>query len=138
MRDIENDVFTKVYAAVMANHPNAFVSNEYEPVISQFPAVTVVESDNSVYERMRTVNIDNADEVMYEINVYSNAVAGKKTEAKELLATVDSTMTSLGFTRRMMQAVPNYRDAKIYRVLCRYAAVVGDGNQENTFLIYQI
>lgn len=137
MIDIENDVFSVVAKAVLAQYPNAYVTGEYDDKPASFPAVTVVEADNAILERMRTVDIENAVSVMYEINVYSNRVTGRKSEAKEISNLIDSVMTERGFTRVMRSQVPNLADAKVYRIVARYRAVVGPTYDGGHFLIYQ-
>jgi hypothetical protein len=37
---------------------------------------------------------------------------------------VDSILAGFNFTRTMMNAVPNYEDTRIYRLVGRYTAVV--------------
>ena len=124
MIDIENDVFTAVATAVRTAHSGTYVVGEYVPAPKTFPAVSIVESDNRVLERYRTENIENAVSVMYEVNIYSNKASGKKSEAKAIAATVDTAFTSLGFTRTMRSQVANLNDATIYRIICRYEAIV--------------
>lgn len=136
MIDIENDVFDAIANAVRAVYPNAYVTGEYDVAPASFPEVTIVEADNSVLDRMRTDVIENAASVMYEINIYSNRAATRKTEAKEISNLIDEAMTSRGFTRVMRSQVPNLADAKVYRIVARYRAVVGP-NGDNKFLIYQ-
>lgn len=136
MIDIENDVFDVLSKAIMAQHPTAYVTGEYDDAPASFPAVTIVELDNSIYERMRTEHIENAVNVTYEINVYSNRTTGKKSEAKDISNLIDSVLTARGFTRIMRSQIPNLANAKVYRIVARYRAVVGpDGNDR--FLIYQ-
>ena len=136
MIDIENDVFNMIADAVADEFPNAYVTGEYADNPASLPAVTVVEGDNSVLELMRTENIENAASVMYEVNVYSGRVSGKKSEAKAIANLIDEVMTEHGFTRVMKSQVPNLANATIYRIVSRYRAVVGPGNQPDSFLIY--
>ena len=124
MIDIENDVFDTVAKALRAAHKGIYVVGEYVPAPPKFPAVTIVEADNRVVERMRTLNIENAASVMYEVNVYSNKTSGKKAEAKAIAATIDAEFSKMGFTRTMKNQVPNLNDATIYRIVCRYEAIV--------------
>lgn len=135
MIDIENDVFDVVAKAVKGEYPTACVSGEYDDSPASFPAVTIVEADNTVVERMRTENIENAANIMYEINVYSSRVASKKAEAKAIADLIDSVLTERGFTRVMRSQVPNLANAKVYRILARYRAIVGP-NGPNNYLIY--
>lgn len=136
MIDVEADVFEFVSNSITAEHPGTFVSGEYVEVPASFPAVTIMESDNRVLNRMRTVKIENAAYVMYECNVYSNKVGGKKSEAKSIADTMDSAFEQLGFTRTFRDQIANLRDATIYRIVSRYEAVVGPG-ESGKFLIYQ-
>lgn len=136
MIDVENDVFEIVASAVEAEHPGVYVTGEYTDIPARFPAVTIMENDNRVLERMRTVNIENAVSVMYETNVYSNKASGKKAEAKAIVDTMDAAFASLGFTRTMRNQVPNLNDATIHRIVCRYEAVIGPG-ENGKYIIYQ-
>lgn len=124
MIDLENDVFDTVSKALRAAHNGVFVTGEYVPTPPKFPAVSIVEADNRVVERMRTLNIENAATVMYEVNIYSNKASGKKSEAKAIAATLDAEFAKIGFTRTMKNQVPNLNDATIYRIVCRYEAIV--------------
>lgn len=136
MIDIENDVINLVTRTVLAGWPSAFVGGEYTEYPTAFPAVTVEEIDNRIYQRMRTTNIENAVTVTYQINVFSNKAGQRKSEAKNIMAAIDAALTTNGFTRMMTEHVPNLNDSKIFRIVARYEAVVGPhGN--NQFLIYQ-
>lgn len=101
-----------------------FVSGEYVDAPAKFPAVTIEEVNNSVYQRMRTLNIENAASVLYEVNVFSNKIGYKKAEAQEIMSFIDEIMSGLGFTRTMCNPLPNLADATIYRLTARYEAVV--------------
>lgn len=135
MLDIENDVFEMVRATVSASRSDVLVLPEYTDTPSSLPCVTVEEADNQVVDRMRTERIENAAYIMYEVNVYSNKVGGKKSEAKEIANLVDEAFTSHGFTRIIKQQIPNLANSKIHRIVARYRAVVGP-NGQNRFLIY--
>lgn len=124
MIDIENDVFTTIATALRSSYPGIFVTGEYVLTPTNFPAVSIVEADNRVVESMRTLNIENAATVMYEVNVYSNKASGKKSEAKAIAATLDAEFAQIGFTRTMKNQVANLNDATIYRIICRYEAIV--------------
>jgi hypothetical protein len=61
---------------------------------------------------------------MYEVNVYSNKTKGKKSECKAIAALIDNELATLGFSRTMLQPIPNMDDATIYRMTGRYTAVI--------------
>lgn len=132
MINIEYDIFTAVATALRTAHTGIYVTGEYVPAPPKFPAVSIVEADNRVFQRMRTLTIENAASVMYEVNIYSNKVSGKKAEAKAIAETLDAKFAEIGFTRTMMNQIPNLNDASIYRIVCRYEAVV-----DKDYWIYQ-
>lgn len=131
MIDIEQDVFDTVASILRETYPGIFVSNENTQSPASFPAVTISEADNTVYQKMRTTKIENAVQLMYQVNVFSNKVGSKKLEAKKIMETADETFAKLGFTRTMCQPISNLMDATIYRITARYQAVA-----DNDFWIY--
>ena len=126
-----------VQTAVRVSGSKASVTIEYETTPKTMPAVTVMEIDNTIVQRMRTTKIENADRVVYQINVYSDKLNGRKQEARSLMSVVDRAMLNAGFTRIMMNQIPNLVDARVYRIVARYSAVVGPGSQRDSYWIYQ-
>lgn len=129
MIDIENDVFNAVADKVRDVFPDIFMTGEYVSSPPEFPAVSLVEADNST--RIETIDSGSNEyhaNVMYEANVYSNKTAGKKSECKEIIALIDKEMLALGFARVTMTPVPNMNDSTIYRMVARYRAAVSSNN----------
>ena len=124
MIDIEADVFDSLAKGLRAEHPDVNVISDFVVAPANFPTVTFVESGNRILQRMRTNNIENAVSVTYELNVYSNKAVGKKSEAKAIANSADVILNDFGFTRTFRQQVPNLKDATIYRIVCRYEAVI--------------
>lgn len=135
MIDIENDVFDYVCTKIEEAHPGVSVDGEYADLPAELPAVSIAEKSNSVFERMRTRNIENAVRVMYEAVVFSGKMDGKREEAKAILKTMDKAFLDLGFTRTMQNNVPNFRDASIIRIISRYEAIVAPTN-DGKYMIY--
>ena len=125
MIDVENEIFTLVSTAVRAKYPKIYMTGEYLKSPPSFPCVSLIETDNQIYRNTRdSGNIENHVQVLYEVNVYSNKTSGKKSECKAIIALIDSEMESLGFTRTLMNPVPNEADATIYRMVARYRAII--------------
>ena len=122
MIDIENMLFT----AVKNDLPNTVKTGTmYSSVQSEFPYVSLIVMDNSVYERfIDSAKVENAVEIMVEVNVYSNKASGKKEECKKLMKTIDDTLSALNLVRSFCQPTPNLEDATIYRITARYRAIV--------------
>lgn len=108
------------------------MSGESTDVPARFPAVTIEEKDNYVYTQASTTRIENAANVMYEVNVYTNRVGYKKQDAQEIMSFIDGILADLKFTRTMMQPIDNLSDATIYRMVARYKAVA-----DKELMIYQ-
>lgn len=124
MIDIENIVFTALSDAIHTIYPTATVYGEYVEAPAAFPCVTIVEADNAVYERTRDLDgIEHYARVMYEVNVYTNDVNGKKSKAKQISNLIDAKMSEMLFTRTFRGQTPNI-DRSIYRITLRYSAVV--------------
>lgn len=125
MINIENEVFSKVSKKVRAEYPDIYMTGEYVKSPPSFPATSLVEMDNTVFDRTRTSSDnENHATIMYEVNTYSNKTKGKKSECKAIMTLIDNEMIGLGFTRTMLQPIPNMDDATIYRMTARYTAIV--------------
>lgn len=126
MIDVESEVYSCVETALKAACPKVFMTGEYVKSPSSFPCVSLVEINNAVYRNSSTNTVEeNHIAVTYEVNVYSNKTKGKKAECRTIMSVVDTKLANIGFTRMMLEPVPNMEDATIYRLLGRYRAVVG-------------
>ena len=130
MIDIENAVFNRVATRVREVFPDIFMTGEYVNSPPSFPAASLVEMDNST--RIETIDSgsnENHANVMYEVNVYSNKTAGKKSECKAIIALIDEEMLAMGFSRSTLTPVPNEYDSTIYRMVGRYRAAVSSKHE---------
>lgn len=129
MIDIETEVFNAVSTKVREKYPQIFMTGEYVKSPSDFPCVSLIEADNQVYRKSQTTeSMENHAVVLYELNVYSNKKKGKKSECKEIVSLIDKELVALGFTRIMLNPLPNEEDATIYRMVGRYNAIVSKNN----------
>ena len=127
MIELENFLFTEIATALRSAYSGIFVTGEYVPSPASFPAVSIVEMDNSTYRPAWSNSYaEGYALVMYEVNVYSNLTKGKKAEAKAIMATIDGLIQPYGFERIFCQPIQNMNDATIYRITARYRAVVSD------------
>lgn len=109
-----------------------FVTGEYIDAPSKFPAVSIIQTDDAVYRKMITENIENHTHLMFEVNCYSNLTGYKKAEAKALMEIVDEEFSNLGFVRTMRSPAPNILDATIYRIVARYEGII----ENSTHIVY--
>lgn len=126
MIDIETEVFNSVATKVRAAYPKVYMVGEYVKTPSSFPCVSLVEVDNQVWKNSRSsTEIENHAQVMYEVQVFTNDTKGKKSKCREIIGVVDDALKHLGFTRTLLNPIPNEEDATIYRMVGRYRALVG-------------
>ena len=125
MIDVENAVFNNVSATLREKYNDIYMVGEYVKTPPRFPCVSLMEMDNKSYQQTENSgSSENHVSVMYEVNIYSNKTTGKKSECKAIAALVDEQMLALGFARTMLQPIPNFDDATIYRMVGRYSAVI--------------
>jgi hypothetical protein len=125
--DVESKVFQKCADAFRAAYPNGYIAPEYVSQPPKFPAVSVVEMDNNVDERaMDNGNVENAVNVMYQVDVYSNKTTGKKAQAKAIVALIDEVLAQYRFIRTFCNPIQNMNDATIYRMTARYRRRITD------------
>ena len=123
MIDIEAKVYTPIATALRSNHSGISVSGEYVKAPSEFPFVSIVEADNyTTLAHLDSSDSERFTTLMYEVNVYSNKGAKKKSECKSIMATIDDLMYRMNFTRLSLAPIPNMENASIYRMVARYRA----------------
>jgi hypothetical protein len=128
--DIENEVFTQIATKLREEFNGISVYGEYTKAPAKFPAVSIEEKANTVYQRTQdSGNIENHASLMYEVNVYSNKKTGKKSECKDIFSVIDDEFSAMGFTRILKDTIPNLEDATIYRMIGRYTAIVSKENE---------
>ena len=125
MINVENTIFNIIAEAVKTTYLGVRVLGEYVKSPSKFPCVSIVEISNTAYDRTQTSgSLENHADITYEVNIYSNKTSGKKSECKEIASLIDNEFAALGFSRIMLQPIPNGDDATIYRMVGRYRGVV--------------
>lgn len=125
MIDYQNEIFTAVATAVRTSHEGAMVTGEYARSPSRFPAVTLDEIENVTVPTL----VDSSDQekycgLTYRLQVFSNKSAGKKAEARAILATADAVMRGLGFRRITYTTTPEIYDSTIYSITATYEAII--------------
>lgn len=137
MIDMEADVFDYISEEVMKKYPDTYFTTEYNPTPSSFPAVSIVEADNRVAPRYRTIEGERAATVMYEASVYSNKQGNKRSEVRAIADAVDEAFNAIGFTRRYKSSIPNLYDATIDRLVMRYEGTIIPNDDGKFYVHYQ-
>lgn len=124
MIDIENEIINKITIELRSRFPRIGVFSEDVRSPSSFPCVSIVEADNYTLRKTQdSGSNENHAVLMYEVNVYSNKIKGKKTECKAIFSVIDDVFLNLGFTRLAKHPVTMDK-ATIYRMVGRYNAIV--------------
>ena len=125
MIDYLNEVFTSVAVPVREAHPGIVVTGEYMRQPSQFPALTLDETQNVTVEQLEDSSmVERFSGLTYRLQVFSNKVSGKKAEARAIFATADGVMRRLGFRRITYTTTPEIYESTIYSITATYEAVV--------------
>lgn len=121
-----NSVLERLLVRLESDGVICSYSTEDNPVLAeeQFPHLSVVESDNYTYRRTITRRGEEHAVKMFTINVYSNSVSGRRTEAERISSIVDDEMLVMGFTRTSMVPMSNLHNATVYRITARYTGAV--------------
>lgn len=128
MIDVENEIFTTVATDLRAKYSTIFVTGEIINAPSSFPAVSIIQTDSILYEKTFDTSYEEKfTQITYDINIYTNLVTGKKSQARQIAGVVDDSMRKLGFTRVMMSPIAN-SDTSIYRMTGRYTGVISADN----------
>ena len=125
MIDYQNEIFTELATTVRATHKGTTVIGEYTRSPSQFPTVTLDETENvSVESLIDSSHEDKYSGLTYRLQVFSNKTGGKKAEARSIFATADKVMLGLGFRRITYTTTPEIYDSTIYSITATYEAIV--------------
>ena len=120
-----NEIFTRVATAVRDNHVGTTVIGEYTRKPSEFPTVTLDETQNVMVDRLEdSSNEEKFAGVTYRLQVFSNKQNGKKTEAREIFATADAEMRRMGFRRVSYTTTPEIYKSTVYEITATYEAIV--------------
>ena len=125
MIDKCNEIFSAVATVVRKEHPGTTVTGEYTRKPSQFPCLTLDETENVTVEEL----VDSSDEenysgLTYRMQSFSNLTKGKKAEARKIFATADKVMLGLGFRRITYTTTPEIYDSTIYSIQATYRAII--------------
>lgn len=128
--DIEAEVFDHVAGILGDRYDGISVYSEYVHAPESFPSVSIVEADNSAFLPALDSEGSHHAQLMYDVNVYSNLLVGRKQQAKDIMQTVDAAMQQLGFVRLSRQplTLPN-AESSIYRMEARYRTVVDENKR---------
>ncbi len=122
MIDKEIEVFNAVAKKLREKFPKIYVvGTEIATGQSQFPAVSFVQTNNTIEKKHSTFDsLENVVREDYKAEVFSNLSKGKEAQTKEITAVISDVMCELGYERTFCEPIPN-ADATISRRMSRYS-----------------
>lgn len=142
MIDIESWVYTQIVTELRVTYTDISSSSDPSMKPATFPHVVIEQQDSSTVSSWSTRgSVDNLNRVMFQVDVYTNSLGNRKSEAKAIMAIVCDWMSSHNFTRVTLMPV-NYNDS-IYRLTARFTANVDmkvveeNGATTNYYGLYQ-
>jgi hypothetical protein len=119
--DKETEIFKAVSAALREKIKGIYVIGaEISPTPPKFPAVSFVQTNNSVKPEHSTFDsLENVVTEDYKAEVCSNLEKGKEAQTKEITSIISDVMSELGYERTFCEVVPN-ADSTINRRMSRY------------------
>lgn len=130
MIDIETELYDELARLVLAEFPDAFVSSEHIVSPPAFPAVFIEQTFSSELDAAKdSSGGENANAIIWTVNVYSNSQSSAKQECRAILQAIDQRMRHYNFKRLTARPIDNAADPSIYRYVGRYTGIVGsNGN----------
>ena len=130
MIDIETGLYDELARLVLAEFPDAYVSSEHVITPPKFPAVFIEQTFSSELDMAKDSSCEeNANAIIWTLNVYSNSQASAKQECRAILQIIDRRLRRYNMKRLTARPIDNAADPSIYRYVGRYTGVVDkDGN----------
>lgn len=125
MIDIETSLYDELARLVLAEVPDAYVSSEHVITPPKFPAVFIEQSFSSELDMAKdSSSEENANAIIWTVNVYSNSQTNAKQECKKILSIIDRRMRLYNMKRLTARPIDNSADPSIFRYVGRFTGLV--------------
>lgn len=125
MIDIETGLYDELARLVLAEFPDAYVSSEHVITPPKFPAVFIEQTFSSELDMAKDSSCEeNANAIIWTVNVYSNSQANAKQECRSILAIIDKRLRRYNMKRLTARPIDNAADPSIYRYVGRFTGIV--------------
>lgn len=123
MIDYSNEIFNFVAVALRANYKGIKVVGEYVATPTVFPTVTIDETQN-IPVHLDSGKENKYAEVVYRVQIFSNKKNGKRAQARDIYASLDASMQSLGFFAQTYTTTPAVYNSEVYCITVTYRGVI--------------
>lgn len=122
MIDVFPPIYTAAAAGLKANHPGVKVTGEISDQVAQFPCAQIEEYSNvPIWQDSGDTSI--YADLQIRVRLISNKKNGKISEARAMLATVDSVFEPLNIRRKSFVAQNGLYNNSAYRIEATYEVV---------------
>ena len=125
MVDYSNEIFNAVAKHLRSLYKGIQVIGEYVKTPTKFPTVTIDEISN-VPIHLDSAKMNKYADVVYRVQVFSNAEKGKRAEARKIYKTVDEKMMELGLYAKSYTSTPTIYNSEVYTITATFGGVIGE------------
>lgn len=123
VRDIESQVFTGATEALKLVDPDVVTLSTPDDIPESLPCVVIDEMSNVVDDSYtETQRLEVRVNLVYQVDIYTNDVNGKKARAKRLRKAISEYFDSIGFYRTFSERILNFTNPDIFRYSLRFSA----------------
>ena len=123
MIDYSNEIFNAVAVDLRSLYPGIRVVGEYVASPTEFPTVTVDEISN-IPDYLDSAGQSKYARVQYRAQVFTNKEGGKRAQARQIFASLDVKMQSLGLFCKTYTTTPAIYNSEIYSITATYEGVI--------------
>lgn len=123
MIDFSNEIFSAVAKDLRSAYTGIKVVGEYVTAPTAFPTVTIDETEN-VPVHLDSSATNKYARVTYRVQVFSNLKSGKRGQAREIYARVDSVLQAAGLFAVSYTTTPAIYNSEVYCIAATYEAVM--------------
>lgn len=123
MVDYSNEIFNAVAKHLRSLYKGIQVIGEYVKTPTKFPTVTIDEISN-VPIHLDSAKVNKYADVVYRVQVFSNAEKGKRAEARKIYKTVDEKMMELGLFAKSYTSTPTIYNSEVYTITATFGGTI--------------
>ena len=123
MIDFSNEIFNAVAKHLRSLYKGIQVIGEYVKIPSKFPTVTIDEISN-IPIHLDSAKVNKYADVVYRVQVFSNAEKGKRAEARKIYKTVDKKMMELGLFAKSYTSTPTIYNSEVYTITATFGGTI--------------
>lgn len=128
---LQKELQTLIFTPIHNDYSECAMLNAFTSAPPKFPCVAIVLADNGTTSHMRdSSGDDNFHDITLTIDVYSNLVNGKKTQAESIMNIVRGVLLPKNFRQISCRSRSNMNDATVYKLTATFTATV---DNKNTF-----